>query len=169
MNIFLTVGSGDFDDLVRAMDRLTPALIAGGDTVLMQIGEGRAIPQNADYFRFAPSLEPYFAQADLVVAHGGLGVTVEVLRHGKRLVSVSNPDRYDAHQGDLLRVLSQRGHLVWCHDLAQLADAIRRARTSDFVPYHEEPGTLAQRIIEYLMPGWMREQGERVQPDSTAE
>lgn len=157
MHIFVTVGSGDFDDLVQAMDHLAPALMAGGDSLLMQIGEGRVIPQHATYFRLAASLEPYFSQADLVVAHGGLGVTIEVLQHGKRLVSVGNPDRYDAHQGDLLRVLSQRGHLIWCQDLAHLADAIAQARTARFVPYHAEPGTLAQAIIAYLVPGWHRD------------
>lgn len=154
MHILTTVGSGDFDDLVQAMDRLAPALTAAGDTVVMQIGEGRYVPQAAAWFRFEPSLEPHIARADLVVAHGGLGVTIEVLRQGKRLVSVSNPDRYDAHQGDLLGVLSQRGHLIWCQDLAQLADAIALARTTDFVPYHEELGTLAATIIACLVPGW---------------
>lgn len=154
MHILTTVGSGDFDDLVRAMDRLAPTLTAAGDTVLLQIGEGHYVPQHASWFRFEPSLEPHIAQADLVVAHGGLGVTIEVLQQGKRLVSVSNPDRYDAHQGDLLGVLAQRGHLIWCRDLAFLADAITQARTTDFVPYHEELGTLATTIITYLVPGW---------------
>lgn len=157
MHILTTVGSGDFDDLVQAMDRLAPALTAAGDTVLMQIGEGRYAPRHAACFRLAPSLEPYIAQADLVVAHGGLGVTIEVLRQGKRLVSVSNPDRYDAHQGDLLGMLSRRGHLLWCQDLARLAEAIDQARVTQFVPYHEELGTLAETIIEYLVPGWRRE------------
>ena len=156
MNILTTVGSGDFDDLVRAMDRLAPTLLAAGDTVRMQIGEGQYVPQNAAYFRFAPSLEPYIGEADLVVAHGGLGVTVEVLRHGKRLVSVSNPDRYDAHQGDLLGELSRRGHLIWCQDLVHLANANAAARVADIVAYYEEPGTLAQTILSYLVPGWGR-------------
>ncbi len=160
MHILTTVGSGDFDDLVRAMDRLAPQLSAVGDTLLLQIGEGRYVPQQAAWFRLAPSLEPHIAQADLVVAHGGLGVTVEVLRQGKRLVSVSNPDRYDAHQGDLLNVLSQRGHLIWCQDLAHLAAAIDQARVTTFVPYHEELGTLAETIIAYLAPGWGARSGK---------
>lgn len=151
MHILTTVGSGDFDDLVRAMDRLTPQLTAAGDSVLLQIGEGRYVPQHAAWFRFASSLEPHIAQADLVVAHGGLGVTIEVLRQGKRLVSVSNPDRYDAHQGDLLAVLSRRGHLIWCQDLGHLAEAIDQARTASFVPYQEELGTLAEQIVGYLL------------------
>jgi UDP-N-acetylglucosamine transferase subunit ALG13 len=159
MHILTTVGSGDFDDLVQTMDRLTPQLIAAGDSVQLQIGEGRYVPQHATWFRFAPSLEPHIAQADLVVAHGGLGVTIEVLRQGKRLVSVSNPDRYDAHQGDLLSVLSRRGHLIWCQDLAHLAEAIDQARTASFVPYQEELGTLAERIVEYILGVGSREYG----------
>ena len=70
--IFVTVGAGDFNALIQAMDELAPRLAAAGEKVLLQIGHGAYVPQHAEYFRFAPSLEPYFDQADVIVSHGGI-------------------------------------------------------------------------------------------------
>lgn len=145
--IFVTVGTTEFDALIQAMDALIPQL---GGAVLMQIGHGTYEPRHGEFFRFAPSLRPYYERADLVVAHGGFGTTMEVLHLGKRLVSVSNPDRYDRHQEDLLGVLDEAGHLLWCRELDDLGRAIAEARQRDFVPYEPPPCRIHQVIADYL-------------------
>jgi len=145
--IFVTVGTTEFDALVRAMDALSAE---PGEAVTMQIGHGGYEPVHSEFFRFAPSLASYYEQADLVVAHGGLGTTTEVLRLGKPLVSVSNPDRYDRHQEDLLEVLDEAGHLLWCRDLDRLGRAITEARGRVFVPYQLPPCHIHQVIAEFL-------------------
>ncbi len=151
--IFATVGAGDFDALIQALDNLAPQFAAAGHPILLQIGHGAYVPTQAEYFRFAPSLEPYFDQARLIVSHGGIGVVTEVLRKGKRLVAVSNHDRYDDHQDDLLRAMSMRGHLIWCQDLRHLADAIAQAQSAVLTPYQEEPGQLADIIMDFILYG----------------
>jgi len=145
--IFLTVGTTDFDELVRAMDELAPTL---GEEVIAQTGRGDFIPTHMEHFRFAPSLEPYYARARLVVAHGGLGTAIEVLQRGLALIGVSNPDRYDRHQDDLLGRLSGDGHMVWCRSLAELPEAVRQASGRTFVPYVTPPCEIAARIRRYL-------------------
>ena len=70
----------------------------------------------------------------MVVTHGGLGTVTEVLRRGLRVVGVSNPDRFDRHQDQILQAFEQAGHLVWCRDLAGLPAAIEQARQAQFVP-----------------------------------
>src|SRR5947209_11093294 len=52
--IFVTVGTTDFDALVRRIDELAPSL---GEEVLCQIGKGSYLPRNCRYFRYAPSLD----------------------------------------------------------------------------------------------------------------
>ncbi len=145
--IFVTVGTTDFDGLVAEMDRLAPRL---GEEILFQIGRGRYEPQNAPFFRFAPSLVEYYQQADLVVAHGGLGTTMEVLDLGKPLVSVSNPDRYDGHQEDLLGALVRAGHLIWCRTVSDLEGAIAQARRARFIPYTRPECRIHEVIARYL-------------------
>lgn len=143
--LFVTVGSTDFDPLVRAVDALLPAL--GGMTGTMQIGHGHYEPVHLPYFRFAPSLAPYYAAASLVVAHGGLASTMEVLKQGLPLISVSNADRYDRHQDELLEALAADGYLYWCRELNQLEQAMREVRRRPLRPY-EPPACRIHLVIE---------------------
>ena len=145
--IFVTVGTTDFDSLVQRMDELAPAL---GEEVVAQIGRGSYEPGNMRFFRFAPSLDPYYAEARLVVAHGGLGTAIEVLQRGLKLVGVSNPDRYDRHHEDLLRALSEGGHMIWCRSLQDLAAAIQRVESMTLVPYQSPECHIAEVIRQYL-------------------
>jgi len=145
--IFVTVGTTDFDALVQAMDHLCLTL---KEEVVMQIGHGCYEPQHVQFFRFAPSLKPYYKSSSLVVAHGGLGTTMEVLEQGKPLVSVSNPDRYDRHQDDLLEALEAKGYLLWCRDLSQLPEAIEQARRTTFNHYDRPECRIAEVIKDYL-------------------
>jgi beta-1,4-N-acetylglucosaminyltransferase len=146
--IFVTVGHTDFDALVQEMDRLASGL---GEEVLMQIGSGRYEPRHARYFRYAPALEPYMAQADLVVCHAGLGVIVEALGLGKRVVCVPNPATYHGHQASLAEIFSRDGHLIWCRRVQDLSGALEQARTFTPVPYHPPPCRIHEIIHAYLL------------------
>jgi UDP-N-acetylglucosamine transferase subunit ALG13 len=149
--IFVTVGSTDFDALVREVDRLSaPGGPFAGQEVIMQIGEGQYVPQHAESFRFAPSLQPYFDRADLVIAHGGLGTAVEAIGCGRRLLAVANPDRYDNHQEDLMGALARQGCLLWCPDPRHIEEQASIALS--FVPelYVCPPSSIHIRIADYL-------------------
>jgi beta-1,4-N-acetylglucosaminyltransferase len=147
VTVFVSTGTTGFDNLAEAMDRLANEL---REPVVIQIGQGKYVPRNAAYFRLAPSLAPYIQQASLVVAHGGLGTCTEVLELGRRLVAVSNPDRYDNHQEDLLVSLEAAGHLIYCRRLDELPSAIKRALGTVFRPYPRPETTIHIRIKEYL-------------------
>lgn len=146
-HIFVTVGSTDFDPLVKAVDFLAPTLEAEG---IMQIGHGMFEPVNWPFFRFAASLAPYYEQASLVIAHGGLATTMEVLRRGIPLVSVSNLDRYDNHQDDLLATMANEGYLVWCQRLEDLAEAIKMAQTTPLSRYKQPDCKIHDIINDFL-------------------
>jgi beta-1,4-N-acetylglucosaminyltransferase len=146
--LFVTVGSTDFDALIHKADELVPRM--DNKAGIMQIGSGRYMPVNMPYFRFAPSLATYYEQATLVVAHGGLAVTMEVLAHGLPLVSVSNADRYDQHQEELLRAMAEEGYLCWCQSLDQLEEAIEDAQSKTMRRY-TPPASNIHQVIEYYL------------------
>ncbi len=147
--IFVTVGSTDFDSLIQSVDVLAPSLGLQGE---MQIGHGQYEPVNLPYFRFASPLDPYYKQASLVIAHGGLATTMEVLRRGLPLVSVSNPDRYDNHQDDLLATMTEEGYLVWCRRLNELKHAIETAQTTSLRRY-QTPKCEIHLVINKFLNG----------------
>jgi UDP-N-acetylglucosamine transferase subunit ALG13 len=141
--IIVAVGTTDFDALLQTMDELSLSL---PEKTIMQIGWGKYIPKHCEYFRFVPSLDPYYERASLVVSHGGLGIVTEVMTHGVSLVAVEDPDQPDRHQRQILGVWEQEGHLIWCKDLKELPQAINLARTRMFTPY-VPPETQIHTII----------------------
>jgi UDP-N-acetylglucosamine transferase subunit ALG13 len=145
--LFVTVGSTDFDDLVQAVDTLVPGLSIQG---IMQIGHGRYEPINLPFFRFAPSLEPYYSKASFAIAHGGLATTMEILRKRIPLISVSNSDRYDDHQEDLLSTMADEGYLIWCRRLDKLKQAIETALKTSFRRYQPPACKIHLIINEFL-------------------
>lgn len=145
--IFVTVGTTDFDTLAARMDELAPGM---DEEVVIQTGRGSYVPRDARHFRFAPALDDYYRRASLVVSHGGLGTVIEVLRLGKPLIGVSNPDRFDLHQNDLLGELERGGYLLWCRDLASLPDDIRRIPGMHFEHYHDPPCHIHEAINDFL-------------------
>ena len=122
--IFVTVGTTSFEKLIQVMDELVGAGKIK-EKVIAQIGYGKYIPKNIRYFRYSDDLAGYYKKADLVVAHGGHGTTFEVLKMGKRLISVKNPDLVDDHQHQILQELEGEGYLIWCKTLSALEAAIK--------------------------------------------
>jgi hypothetical protein len=78
-----------------------------------------------------------------------------VLRLGKLLIGVSNPDRYDLHQNDLLGELERGGYLLWCRDLAALGGDIERIGDMQFRRYDEPPCSIHHAITAFLQGGDM--------------
>lgn len=145
--ILVAVGTTDFDPLLRAMDRLSSSL---PEETIMQIGRGRYIPRHCEYFRFAPSLHPYYERASLVVSHGGLGIVTEVLELGLPLVAVEDPDQPDRHQREILGIWEQEGYLIWCRDLEALPAAIAEAKRGNLRPYEPPECRIHELVAEYL-------------------
>jgi beta-1,4-N-acetylglucosaminyltransferase len=145
--IFVTVGTTRFDELLEAVDRITPRL---NEDVIIQAGKHTYTPRNCEYFAFENSLREFFQKADIIVAHGGAGTTFEVLSLGKMLISVENPHVLEGHQGDLLRKLSQDGYLIWCKDLSQIEKCIENARNRKIRKYERPDCGIAKTIAGLL-------------------
>lgn len=145
--IFVTVGSTDFDLLIQAIDRLAQSICIKG---VMQIGHGKYKPQNLPYFRFVPSLDPYYKKASIAIAHGGLATTMEILKRGLPLISVCNSDRYDNHQMDLLYTMEKEGYLIWCKQLKNLNISIEMALNQKLRRYNAPECEIHKYIIEFL-------------------
>jgi beta-1,4-N-acetylglucosaminyltransferase len=145
--IFVTVGTTAFDALVRRMDQLAPIL---DEEVICQIASGPYTPRRCQYFRFAPSLDDWFHRARLVVSHGGQGSIMEAVRSGTPLVGVSNPDRRDRHQDDILDRFETEHYLIWCRSLENLDACIARASHTHFEAYAQPPCRIHLVIAEFF-------------------
>ena len=167
--VLVTVGTTNFDALVRALDRpeVAEALVALGYTrLVLQIGATAAyepaelVPAGAraathgsglevEWFRLVPSLGRLIEASALVISHAGAGSIFETLRAGKPLIAVPNARLMDNHQVELARELAARRHLCWCLE-ADVLDAIQRIDPGALRPYEAGSPDVVTAAIDKL-------------------
>ncbi|KFD54408.1 hypothetical protein M513_04751 [Trichuris suis] len=120
-SLFVTVGTTEFDELIRAVCSSQSFAILrskGVTELVLQIGSGSYEPIAPDIepyptvttFRYRESLSSCFQQADWVISHAGAASCLEALELGKPLLIVVNETLLDNHQVELARQLSLDGY-----------------------------------------------------------
>ncbi|KAH8107101.1 glycosyltransferase 28 [Cristinia sonorae] len=168
MHVFVTVGSTRFDNLVqRALsDAVLDVLRAKGySKVVVQCGnsefDSKAFKQSGDtwvrrdhgeveVWRFKPSLQEDYEQADLVISHAGSGTILDVLRMRKPLIVIPNETLLDNHQQELASALEDLGHLR-ASTVSGLPETIQTLEPSDFVPFPQFNGSRFREMLDEEM------------------
>jgi beta-1,4-N-acetylglucosaminyltransferase len=134
-NIFVTVGTTKFDELVLAVT--TPKAIQwmkdhGYTSLTIQFGRGTKPTvfekenTNDDFtikvYDFQSSLEEDMKNADLILSHAGAGTVMEALRMKKKLVVVINTKLMDNHQMELANAMAGRQYLYMISDPMDLIE-----------------------------------------------
>ncbi len=128
----MTVGTSlPHDELIMKIDSLVKDGKIKAD-VVAQIGEGRYIPKNIEYIRFAPSLEDYYHKADIIISNCGAGTIMENVTRGRRLIVIQNPDITGGHEWEIVTKMDKGEHLIWCKELNELEDSIHASSTIQF-------------------------------------
>lgn len=146
--ILLTVGMQlGFDRLVASMDAITPSL---GQPVIAQTGIGTYPPQHMQaQHAFSPEeFEALAAQADLIVAHAGIGSVLTARRHNIPIVLVPRRVDLGEHRNDhqLATAAQLRGReMIFVADTEDdLPYAIRLALAATQSSGHTKPASLNQ-------------------------
>lgn len=123
--IFVTVGTdGPFDRLVKAVDRWAGE--HGRTDVVAQIGRSDLQPRfmRSHQFLDPPQFAEYFASAEFVIAHAGMGTILSALRYGKPLVVMPRRatlgEQRNEHQLATARRLLELGKVTVAFDEGEL-------------------------------------------------
>jgi beta-1,4-N-acetylglucosaminyltransferase len=123
-NIFVTVGTTDFNTLIEAIDSeefLNLIVRKGCKRLVIQIGRGELEPSylpevcssvdiELEVFRFKPALTADMQGADLVICHAGAGSITEALSLQKQVMVVVNNSLMDNHQSELAHAVVAKGY-----------------------------------------------------------
>lgn len=134
-----------FEELIKEMDEIALRL---KEPIIAQIGNGKYIPKNMKWFRFHASFYPYYKKSDIVISHYGAGTIFEVLRLGKKLICIENPEMI--HNPDIVDKLSEDGYLMKCTETKNLENCIKRARKFKFKKYKSPKCEISEKISEFL-------------------
>jgi beta-1,4-N-acetylglucosaminyltransferase len=160
MSVFVTVGTTKFDDLMKVVDSpdFQQALVRGGyERLLVQTGNSATVPQartpklDVQTYKFKPSLQDDFRNADLVVSHAGYGCLMESLTAGKKVVAVINTTLMDNHQLEIAQELERRQHLRKCLPDASLVAAVETMSLTKFEPLPKACPEKYARMIDGMM------------------
>jgi len=123
--IFVTVGTElPFDRMVRVVDEWAKA--AGRRDVVAQIGETDWQPSHIGWSKFLqpPEFAQRFAEAEVVVAHAGMGTILSALQWEKPVLVMprraSLGEQRNEHQLATARHLSELGKINVAMDEAEL-------------------------------------------------
>jgi beta-1,4-N-acetylglucosaminyltransferase len=145
--IFVTVGTTPFEMLIQSVDVISNQI---DDKILCQIATGKYVPKNCDYFRFKPSLEREFKDANLVICHGGAGTLFKLMKLHQKVISVPNLERKDKHQVDLIDTLSGNNYIIPCYDLSELKRKIIDAKRLSLQKYRNPESRIAEEIMRFI-------------------
>ena len=137
MKLLVTVGTTPFDRLIKAADQQLSHVYE----LRSQISSGDYVPEGHAFFRRSDNIEEEYAQAELVISHGGAGSIFRLLELSKKIVMVPNLDRVDLHQTDICAFMAANGHAAVCRDLSYLFEVVEEALVMDFVPYRADEFT----------------------------
>ena len=147
--ILVVVSTGHFDPLIESCARLCNKF-----DFLAQIGSGTFIPP-FPHFRIAepPLIESLMSDAELVVSHGGAGMTAMLNRLKKKNVIVPKQRRYgEANnlQVELAEKWAELGMTELCMDVGDLEKAIESCRKKTYhFPQFPKLGEHLRRILGY--------------------
>ncbi|MFH1276283.1 MAG: PssE/Cps14G family polysaccharide biosynthesis glycosyltransferase [Candidatus Woesearchaeota archaeon] len=149
--IFVTVGNGKFDPLIKEIDRLKENKQIN-EEVVIQVGHGTYKPKHCKWFTFEPSLEKYYKKANLIISHGGPGIVFEVLRMKKKMIATPNRDRTDPrHQVEYLQAMAKEtSALIYCDKVEDLLSCLQKAKTHKFAAYEPQECKMHLVINKFL-------------------
>lgn len=162
-NIFVTVGTTQFDALIEQFTREEISAIlqkVNCKNLTLQIGKGKidenklrnSLPSNINVqiYELKASILNDIQQADLVISHAGAGSCIEVLKHEKPLLVIVNDELADNHQIELAEQLCNDGYLFYCSP-KRLGAALEQFDVNRLKKYeHGNMKKFVKRLDEFM-------------------
>ncbi|XP_066923278.1 UDP-N-acetylglucosamine transferase subunit ALG13-like [Clytia hemisphaerica] len=145
-NIFVTVGTTEFDSLLNAVTstKVLDHFVEKGYTHLtLQKGRGQFELSKENHkclkiecFDYKDSIAGDMNEASLVISHAGAGSILETLSLWKPLIVVVNEELMDNHQFELASKMADEGYLFYC----TCASLLETLQTKDLTQLkHKQP------------------------------
>ena len=153
--ILVTLGTQRFqmNRLLEAVDRLALDL---QEKIFIQTGHSTYIPQNCDYKDFvdAEEFQRMIEGCSVLITHSGVGTIMRGISAGKPVVVVPRlagfHEHVDDHQVQIAEAFAEKGCVISCENLEQLAEMIHEARTYPFKPYDMPESSVEDIILDYI-------------------
>lgn len=145
--IFVTVGTFNFDALIKHVDTLAHKGVFKDNEVICQIGSGEYLPKHCQHFRYEKNLTHYYQTAEFIICHGGTGSTTDCIRMNKPFIAIAHKELADNHQTEFLQALSKECDFCWTDDPLAIPELYQKAKQTII---HNRIPTLCSDLNRYL-------------------
>ena len=154
---FVTLGTQNFpfNRLLALVDQLVEDGVLQGQ-VFAQVGYTTYVPRNYSYVDFLPP-ENYnrcIAQADLIIAHAGVGTIMSCLSRRKKLIVVprakEHSEHVDNHQFEIAEEFARKGYLLAAEHYDGLKSAVLSISSASLREYRKPANFIEHRIDRFL-------------------
>ena len=165
-NVFLTVGTTEFDELLKSIDNemfVKSLNLLSCKIFTLQMGRGVYIPSilptelkkigiEYELYRFKPTLDFDMKTANLIISHCGAGSILEALSLEKSLIVVVNDTLQGNHQIELAVELSKQNYCISTSP-ALLCDQLSKFQSSGgkLTPFPKPDYNAFPALIDNLM------------------
>ena len=155
--IFVTLGTQKFqmNRLVKAVDEL-----AGNgrvdESILIQSGVSSYKPRHCEFKDFMDSSKyvENISNCSVLITHAGVGTIVTALKLGKPVIVVPRLAKFnehvDDHQMQIAKAFSDKGCVLSCENVDELAEYIEKAKTYQFKKYDVKQGNVEETILHFM-------------------
>lgn len=155
--IFIVLGTQKFqlNRLLKLMDRYISSGVIK-EEVFAQIGFSDYLPKHYDYVEFLDKadFEAKIQEADLVIAHSGVGTIINAINAGKPVIVFPRLSKYkehvDDHQKDIAYAFSKKKFVLFCEEENDLIDIIEKSRTFHFEHYVSQRKRIVNLVENFI-------------------
>ena len=148
MNIFITVGTTPFDDLIRICDE---TLGAYGYNIKAQISDTATyIPTSFDSFTYDSKIISYYDWADIIVSHAGAGTFYQLMELGKKVILVPNLELKDGHQNDICTYAHNNNYACVLEQIEDIKEVLKKIQRHQFNHYSKDPNDISTYICQLI-------------------
>lgn len=155
--ILVILGTQDktFDRLLKAIEKQIKLGNLEGD-VIVQAGSTKYESKYMKIFDYIPmeQFDEYIKEADLVIAHGGVGTILSSIRKNKKVIAVPRLSKYKEHENDhqleIVSEFTKRGYIIPCYDLKKLDEAIKKIKEFEPKKYRSNNRKMLNIIENYI-------------------
>jgi len=151
--IFVILGTQD-KPFTRLLKMLEEADI--DEKIIVQAGYTSFSSEKMEVRDYIPKPEfsKLIEEADLVIAHGGVGTIMECLKKGKKLLVVPRLSKYGEHQNDhqleITETFAEKGYLIPVYEGDDIKEKIEEAENFTFAHYESTSHSFAEKLSTYL-------------------
>lgn len=148
MNVFVTVGTTKFDELIRHIDETFKGESPFSFTY--QISDGDYKPKNGQFFSFKNNIEDFYNESDIIITHAGAGSIYRLLELGKKIIVVPNFSRIDKHQSDISSYMENNNHCLVAWEFIELEQKLKQIVLFSPVQFVKTPFFKSDEIVSFI-------------------